>query len=473
MADDDIPLFFRRFATKYPFGNVHMALRVGPLVIENGVSHTKSGALVTLRELPVFQDRSPASTSRDRSLAVAGSQRRDIWQQYRPLRSLKRYKAIMKRVVGAPFTGALAHGAEVEIVDGLLAASRRPFDDPGLLVSDQRALLAGALDPVLRKFKSLIGSRVKTYLESIAGRLLDPETKLTWSQQQPTPTPTDDSTTTTAAAAAGSPLYVMRFVCPDQGYLQRGVATKYDVPSGLTGGYLLRFHFGRHDEADMIDTQQEYWHDWGAFGRPLYPHQDLFPWDRTEAYGRYPTKCGKCNLAKHVWAFPFDAWSVATLHLTRDRHQYAPPGVAVAASSDSRPAASDTPQQSWMRNRLKVLAAGAVLSRAAVAMAGNRRLARATAWLDGGGLLAKYPALARVKLGGIHRAQPFSHYFEAGTYSHYFRVGAPPPGRAGPGLRGAARRAYAMILRRLQRTRRWEHPIVIVTGHKSHRPRQP
>jgi hypothetical protein len=38
MADGDIPLFFRQFTTKYPFGNVHMALRVGPLVIENGVS---------------------------------------------------------------------------------------------------------------------------------------------------------------------------------------------------------------------------------------------------------------------------------------------------------------------------------------------------------------------------------------------------------------------------------------------------
>jgi hypothetical protein len=38
MADGDIPLFFRRYTEKYPFGNVHMALRVGPLVIENGVS---------------------------------------------------------------------------------------------------------------------------------------------------------------------------------------------------------------------------------------------------------------------------------------------------------------------------------------------------------------------------------------------------------------------------------------------------
>lgn len=38
-ADTDIPVFFRRFAKKHPFGDVHMALRVGPLVIENGVAH--------------------------------------------------------------------------------------------------------------------------------------------------------------------------------------------------------------------------------------------------------------------------------------------------------------------------------------------------------------------------------------------------------------------------------------------------
>lgn len=37
-ADGDIPFFMKRYVDKYPFGNVHMALRVGPLVIENGVA---------------------------------------------------------------------------------------------------------------------------------------------------------------------------------------------------------------------------------------------------------------------------------------------------------------------------------------------------------------------------------------------------------------------------------------------------
>ena len=39
-ADRDIPLFFRKYTEKYPFGNVHMALRVGPLLIENGVAQS-------------------------------------------------------------------------------------------------------------------------------------------------------------------------------------------------------------------------------------------------------------------------------------------------------------------------------------------------------------------------------------------------------------------------------------------------
>lgn len=37
-ADKDIPFFFRKYTEKYPFGNVHMALRVGPLLVENGVA---------------------------------------------------------------------------------------------------------------------------------------------------------------------------------------------------------------------------------------------------------------------------------------------------------------------------------------------------------------------------------------------------------------------------------------------------
>lgn len=37
-ADADIPFFFRKYAERHPFGNVHMAIRLGPLIIENGVA---------------------------------------------------------------------------------------------------------------------------------------------------------------------------------------------------------------------------------------------------------------------------------------------------------------------------------------------------------------------------------------------------------------------------------------------------
>lgn len=43
VADEDldeetIPFYLRRYTKKSPFGNVHMALRIGPLMIENGVA---------------------------------------------------------------------------------------------------------------------------------------------------------------------------------------------------------------------------------------------------------------------------------------------------------------------------------------------------------------------------------------------------------------------------------------------------
>ena len=37
LADQEIPLLYRKFTSRYPFGNVHMALMFGPLMIENGV----------------------------------------------------------------------------------------------------------------------------------------------------------------------------------------------------------------------------------------------------------------------------------------------------------------------------------------------------------------------------------------------------------------------------------------------------
>ncbi|KAM5444216.1 hypothetical protein MferCBS31731_000733 [Microsporum ferrugineum] len=412
-ADGDIPLFFRKFTEKYPFGNVHMALRVGPLVIENGVSHTKRGALVTVRETPVFHQRFDLVNSCDRCFAVSeGDSGRLLWQQKaRPRGLSKRFKAIMKQVVGVPFSGILDNESlENQIVEDIVVASKLPFGDPGLSAADQRSLLDSAIGPLLAKLQALIGWRVKVYMESISNRLLDPKTKLSWSLTgnncqsfcntilEPDLFEHLLNGPETMIGPHSEPLYLMSFVCPQDGYIKRKVRTKFDVPIGLTEEYLLKFHFGRHDEADIIDTLLEYWYDWGAFAAPPYKYQDLFPWDCTEAYGKYPTRCGDCNLAKHVWAFPFDSWSMTAMHLTRDQHLYAP-GLSEPAERKPKTAA-------WMENHLSILTASYLLTRAAVAMAKTPKLCSAT-WLHSkhkGGLRAADPSLSRVKLGGIHRA---------------------------------------------------------------------
>ena len=170
---------------------------------------------------------------------------------------------------------------------------------------------------------------------------------------------------------------------------------------------MLRFRFGRHDESDIIDTLQEYFYDWGAFGHHLYHnYQDLFPWDCTEAYGRYPVKCNECNIAKHVWSFPFDSWSLIHLHLQKDRRLYVPtnPGVMRSLSDED-----------WMRNRLQILVGQEALLTGAVAMARSTTLPKDTRWIS----MQRDPMKDRLKLGGIRRAQPFSHHFEQGRYHEY------------------------------------------------------
>jgi hypothetical protein len=269
--------------------------------------------------------------------------------------------------------------------------------------------------------KELISNQLSIYLRSLTSKLIDRRTKIVWSPLNNNCQNFCDSlldlrtfgslvsswSTPNSHDQSSSPLYLMSFVCRTAGYAKPKIKNKYDVPNGLTEEYLLRFRYGRHDEADIIDTLQEYWYDWGAFGKHLYQYQDLFPWDCTEAFGRYPTTCGDCNLSKHLWAFPFDSWSIISLHLTRDRYHY--------------PSSNDTEQgmmsdAEWTKNRLRLLTAQEILTTVAVAMARSPSFRAQTAWLH----QQPDPALDRLKLGGIHRAQPFSHYYDQGKYQHYF-----------------------------------------------------
>lgn len=426
-ADQDIPFFIRSITDRYPFGNVHMALRIGPLLVENGVEHAQGGALVTSRDPPNWQ--LGHAGGRDIEYSLALSSDRKLYQQRRGPRRPKRYKTVLKQVVGGLFAGFCLGGLEAEIIDQVAEASTLDLDNPEDHPREREKAWDDALAPIEANLRSLMGSRIDLLLGSIAERLLDTSVELKWDKQSNNCQNFCDSlinyklygsllaAESATASAGGVPPYLMSFVCRPGSYTRdRKVQTKYDVPSGLCEEYLLKFRYGFHVDSDLIDSLLEYWHDWGAFGGLLYPYQNLFPWDCTEAYGRSNSTCGGsngskpgatargCNIARHVWSFPFDSWSVVELHLARGRLAY--PDVQQRSPRD------------WLGNRITVLLAQDALLTAARAMAESKAFRRATAWMsrqhDGD------PRDDRLRLGGIHRAQPFSHHYEEGRYHDYF-----------------------------------------------------
>lgn len=383
-------------------------------MLTRGIS-TKEGARIMLRDGPTLHSRNPLEKSR--CLALSETPTRQLWWQDRAQETPKRFKCIMKQVIGSPFTGLLNKSLETNIIDGLIDASES-FNNQGSSVQDRAKWLKALFEPTIKGLKELIADPLTVYLKSVVLRLLDPKTNLKW-------TPMDNNCQNFCDALidinifgplVASPaltkdrekprlqLYLLSFVCRPAGYVKPDIKSKFDVPSGLTEEYLARFRHGRYDESDIIDTLQEYWHDWGAFGNHLYKYQDLFPWDCTEAFERYPMTCGDCNLAKHVWAFPFDSWSIISLHLLRDRYDY---------PSNSKMLMTHT---EWMRNRLLVLSAQEKLITAAAAMAGNTLFRARTDWIH----KQDNPAKDKLKLGGIHRAQPYSHSYDQEKYHHYF-----------------------------------------------------
>ena len=227
----------------------------------------------------------------------------------------------MKQVVGLPFTSMPDFGDERDIVEELVEASGshgREFDT--------------VLDSILAKLRTVLSGRLRTYLRSVVDRLLDPGTNLAWS-------PASNNCQTfcnsildrqlfkplfggpPTSQREPHPLYAMSFVCADEGHHQRIVRTKHDVAPGLTEEYLGALFFGRHNESDLIDSCQEYWHDWAGLERPECGYGALFPFDCTRAFaGREPDphrECGGCGLARHLWAFPFDSFSIVSMHLQR------------------------------------------------------------------------------------------------------------------------------------------------------------
>lgn len=312
----------------------------------------------------------------------------------------------MKQVVGGLFSRHKTAKWESEsvVVKALVEQAEAYRPDYNKPRSDQKRLRSAA-EKVTKKLRKFIGPKVRQYLEIISRRLFDRELQLKMDfftnncqyfcdqllQQTPFGSFLDGD--------ASESLFSLSFATRPGSYARDDVSSKWDIPFGMTEEYLLDFYLGKYNDSDIIDTLQEYWYDWGGFSRNLYQFQHLFPWDCTEAYKQIGGKCNECSLSKHVWSFPFDALSINKLHLLRRSSQYPP-----SSNNRERPKGSE-----WhLDNRLTVLLAQDALVTVAKALSELPSFRNACAWLQN----QQDPWFDRLKLGGIHRAQPFSHHFE-------------------------------------------------------------
>jgi hypothetical protein len=423
-------------------------LMVGTIIIENGVpeygfsyilcmirlmltyTSSKGGARISLREPPQL-GMVPRNGEQKIPLMCVNPKKK-IFQTYSSPQQPRRIKACMKQIVGSPFNSLCEAdtSTELDIIDALVEGSKRCWFDPLKTQAYHDRNMASAVGQVISKLRVLVGDKVVRYFDFIASKLFDPKIDLAWDQlnnhcQKFCAKILDfkafgsflATTPLCRLHVPKNPLYLISFVCPPGSYdsprrIRPG--TRSEAPNGLTEEYLLRFRcYGHHEDSDHLDTLREYWNDWGAFGGTLYKHQDLFPWDCTEAYRQggpeNSMKCNECSITKHVWSYPFDAWSIAQLHLTRDISLYSPPH-----GSNNKVLTDDE----WMHNRLKVLSALRALTVVAVAMAKTTSFRATCRWNRERKALTPDMAskLDRVKLSGIHRAQPHSHSFEQSKY---------------------------------------------------------
>ncbi|KAL8337723.1 hypothetical protein RB598_006557 [Gaeumannomyces tritici] len=382
-----------KVADNIPYGNVHMSLMVGPLIIENGV---------------------PQSS---------------LWSAKEHLPRHRRVKAFMKQVVGSPFWGvggASDTSMEARIVRAVAEASLKYAENPRKSARFNEQRKASLRGKILRDIQTLLHARLRSYLRAIAGRLLDREVPLAWHIL-------DNNCQRFCDAIIDRRVFgsFMLHRRNESCVTRRVVPASRDAAANRhTEEFLLRHRrVGHHNDTDIVDGLTEYWTDWGGFRAPVFRHQGLFPWDCTEAR----------TAADEAEAPQVRSTSAG------ERRFYAP------ASSGDAAAAAQLSLDGWRHNRLGVVEAMRALGgggrgharvarvparvlvelRAARARVPGRqgRPARAQAvpaeaWpvgraaapaaLEGGerGAAVVVVDHDRVKLAGVHRAQPASHLYE-------------------------------------------------------------
>ncbi|EAU33014.1 predicted protein [Aspergillus terreus NIH2624] len=367
-TDADVAQLLNEIEERYP-AQRSTALRVGPILVE--IAHGR--IVISPREPAVFHERLPPSARRYLAIAADST----LSQQQR-LATPKRTLAVLKQVIGAPFTSLDDSPLETEIVNLLVAASET--DSPS----------EDTIQTLLDSLHALLSPRLTTYLASLTTRLTE------------SPSPSDSLTSLLDASLFAPlipntepepPLYLLSFLSTPPS--PRPVPhTKHDIAPGLIETYLRA---PLHRSTDFLDASTEYWTDWVAPAPVPDPKATtpLFPWDCTEAHNPATTRCGSCPLSKHLWAYPLDAWSTLAHHLIRPQFLYPPQN----NSTD------------WAVNRRTLLAASETLVKGAVAMTRSPRFCAATAWLSTPVDCEHRPAtLERIapyaRTGGIHCARP-------------------------------------------------------------------
>ncbi|KAH8702863.1 hypothetical protein GQ44DRAFT_732665 [Phaeosphaeriaceae sp. PMI808] len=433
----------RSISENIPFGNVHMAVCFGPLMIENGVPDSKRGVMITLRKpLQLLGDIELS----DLEPALALSSSKCVYRSNRPPLT-RRIKACLKQVVSGVFTGLTNKGGERDVISLVAEEAKKCRYNARWTQSRNTRNLERGVNRIFAALRQILGPNFAILSRIILNRLFDRRMVLEWNIRKNHCQAFCDTLLDRRVfgnflatrplcqlCLPSDPLYLVSFVCGNSyGAFPRRVnpRSKRTVPNGFTEEYLLRYKlFGHHNECDVFDTLSEYWTDWGAFQGPIFAHQDLFPWDCTEALriGRVSNssspKCDNCSLLQHVWACPFDSWSLTRVHLLRERAHYPPSFKEFRTLSD----------EEWLDNRVRTLLALHSLNSVAVAMVKTPRFRALCKWIpnqplpqpkQSGGLRRSHPPLlrkpgpafvryanGRARLGGIYRAQPQSHLFE-------------------------------------------------------------
>ncbi|KAK7444612.1 hypothetical protein Landi51_08424 [Colletotrichum acutatum] len=415
------------------------------------------GVLFTVRDRLQLHPVDIPTSSVTRCFAL--SEDRQLYRTERHIPRDRGVKVLMKQIVGSPFWSLREEDriAETEIIKDVAKASLAYIDILGEESKRHRQNKSKARKEILRKLHKLLDERVEIYLHSIVNKLFDrslPLDRNAFGSFMVYPRHCEEKK---HDGQASQVLYLMSFVsrigCHD-GFTRRVIpSSRATSANSHTEEFLLRFRrFAHHNDTDIFDSLIEYWTDWGGFRAPIFRHQGLFPWDCTEARtlkeeADHPqAKCGDCSLAKHLWAFPFDAWSVAQLHLLKEHRFYAP---VPAIGGDNQTVLSD---KDWEDNRFGVLEALHVLGSMAVAMHRSQVFQDRCRWnFKARGLpFENTPADQtifhkgrvttlrqhikkrvgrlvvqpngpliihdRIKLAGIHRAQPMSYLYEHGMH---------------------------------------------------------